>query len=57
MDNSSIIRKDLIQDYLSYLETDITAIRYRQLIMKFSKINPYKLNINYCKFRVFYLLI
>ncbi|UJR23249.1 hypothetical protein I4U23_026269 [Adineta vaga] len=45
--NSSTIRTDLTKDYLSYIETDITAIRFRQLIMKFSKKNPYRLNIHY----------
>jgi hypothetical protein len=49
-ENSSIIRTDLVDDYLSYIKTDITAIRFRQLKMKFSKTNPHRLNINYCKF-------
>ncbi len=48
-ENSSVLRADLVNDYLSYLQTDITAIRFRQLKMKFSKINPHRLNINYCK--------
>ncbi|CAF1251053.1 unnamed protein product [Adineta steineri] len=46
-DNSSLIRADLVEDYLSYFNTDITAIRFRQLKMKFSKTNPHELNINY----------
>lgn len=49
-ENSSLIRADLINDFRSYIETDITAIRFRQLKMKFSKLNPHRLNINYCKF-------
>ena len=49
-ENSSIIRTDLVDDYLSYIKTDITAIRFRQLKMKFSRTNPHRLNINYCKF-------
>jgi hypothetical protein len=49
-ENSSILRADLVDDYLSYIKTDITAIRFRELKMKFSKINPHRLNINYCMF-------
>jgi hypothetical protein len=52
-ENSSSIREDLVDDYLSYIKTDITAIRFRQLEMKFSKENPYRININYCKFITF----
>lgn len=55
MDNSSVIRTELIDDYLKYFETDITAIRFRQLKMKFSKLNSYRLNIQYCKFLYFLL--
>ncbi len=55
MDNSSVIRADLMNDYLAYFETEITAIRFRQLRMKFSKINPYRLNIRYCKFNVHFI--
>ncbi|CAF3425261.1 unnamed protein product [Rotaria sp. Silwood1] len=46
-ENSSLIRADLVMNYLSYIKTDITAIRFRQLTMKFSKTNPHRLNINY----------
>jgi hypothetical protein len=56
-ENSSILRADLIENYLSYIKTDITAIRFRQLKMKFSKINPHRLNINYCKFIRFFLFL
>ena len=49
-ENSSLIREDLMKDYRSYIDTDITAIRFRQLKMKFSKLNPHRLNLNYCKF-------
>jgi hypothetical protein len=57
MDNSSVIRADLMNDYLTYFDTDITAIRFRQLKMKFSKLNPYRLNINYCKFIIDFIRI
>ncbi len=50
IENSSSIRTDLVNDYLSYIKTDITAIRFRQLKMQFSKSNSHQLNINYCKF-------
>ncbi|CAF1093430.1 unnamed protein product [Rotaria sordida] len=46
-ENSSLIRADLVTNYLSYIKTNITAIRFRQLKMKFSKTNPHRLNINY----------
>lgn len=49
-DNSSLIRADLMEEYRSYIDTNITAIRFRQLIMKFSPINPHRLNMNYCEF-------
>lgn len=48
-ENSTVLRADLVENYLSYFKTDITAIRFRQLKMKFSKTNPHRLNINYCK--------
>jgi hypothetical protein len=48
--NSSLIQAD----YLPYIETNITAIRFRQLTMKFSKANPHRFNINYCKFSFFH---
>lgn len=49
--NSSLLRADLATKYVSYLRTNITAIRYRHLTMKFSDENPYRLNIKYCKTR------
>jgi len=57
-ENSSVLRADLVENYLPYINTDITAIRFRQLKMKFSKMNPHRLNVNYCKFiRAFFLNI
>lgn len=50
VDNASLIRADLMEKYRSYIDTNITAIRFRQLVMKFSQNNPYRLNVNYCKF-------
>jgi len=55
-ENSSLLRIDLVENFLSYIETDITAIRFRQLKMKFSKLNPHRLSINYCKLISFMFL-
>lgn len=55
-ENTSLIRADLAANYLPYIKTDITAVRFRQLKMKFSRTNPHQLNINYCKLIDFILL-
>ncbi|CAF2108175.1 unnamed protein product [Rotaria magnacalcarata] len=46
-ENASLIRPDLVTNYFSYIKTEITAIRFRQLKMKLSKTNPHQLTINY----------
>lgn len=47
--NTSALRADLGTKYMPYLRTNITAIRYRYLTMKFNEKNPHQLNIKYCK--------